>query len=93
MGNIEKRGKLLIHGDGTLVYWCPGCKTAHSVNRKWTFDGNYDNPTFSPSVLAAGREPRCHCFIRNGRFEYLSDCTRALAGMTVDMEDPDKIWE
>lgn len=28
---------------------------------------------------------RCHSFIRNGRIEYQSDCTHALAGQTVDM--------
>ena len=35
-------------------------------------------------------EPRfecgiCHCFIKAGRIEFLSDCTHKLAGQTVDM--------
>lgn len=29
----------------------------------------------------------CHSFIRNGKIEYLSDCTHDLAGKTVDMVD------
>lgn len=35
-------------------------------------------------------EPRdyvCHSFIRDGRIEFLSDCTHALAGTTVDLSE------
>lgn len=35
-------------------------------------------------------EPRvCHSFVRNGQIEFLSDCTHALAGKTVELPD----WE
>jgi hypothetical protein len=30
---------------------------------------------------------RCHTFVRNGRIEFLGDCTHALAGQTVDLPD------
>jgi hypothetical protein len=29
----------------------------------------------------------CHSFVRNGRIEFLHDCTHALAGQTVDLPD------
>ncbi len=29
----------------------------------------------------------CHCFVRDGRIQFLSDCTHALAGQTVDLPD------
>lgn len=29
----------------------------------------------------------CHSFVRDGRIEYLSDCTHALAGQTVEIPD------
>lgn len=29
---------------------------------------------------------RCHSFIRDGRIEFLSDCTHALAGKTVELD-------
>lgn len=77
------------------LYWCPGCGSAHGISirtsgdRGWTFDGNFDAPTYSPSQLTRyGYSPRdkiCHTFIRGGRIEYLSDCTHELAGKTVDM--------
>lgn len=31
----------------------------------------------------------CHSFVRGGRIEFLSDCTQALAGQTVDLPDVD----
>ena len=35
-------------------------------------------------------EPRplvCHSFVREGRIQFLSDCTHALAGQTVDLPE------
>lgn len=29
---------------------------------------------------------RCHCFVRDGKIEFLTDCSHALAGKTVEME-------
>ncbi len=31
----------------------------------------------------------CHSFVRDGRVEFLSDCTHALAGQTVDLPEVD----
>lgn len=43
---------------GRVAFWCPGCGEAHQVtvdgSRGWTFNGNGDKPTFSPSVLVRG---------------------------------------
>lgn len=42
------------------TWWCPGCTHTHSINvdnstgANWTFDGNVEQPTFSPSVLVRG---------------------------------------
>lgn len=33
----------------------------------------------------------CHSFVRDGRIEFLSDCTHALAGKTVDLLDVDAV--
>lgn len=65
----ETKGVLLA-GDGLIDFWCPGCQEMHSINvgdplgvlrggvGGWTFDNNYDKPTFSPSVLVTGGH---HC--------------------------------
>lgn len=59
----------------------------------WEWDGNLEHPTISPSILVhevtrpdgAVSVPRCHSFIRAGRWEFLPDSGHALAGQTVDM--------
>lgn len=46
---------------GRVMFWCPGCNQAHHVtvdgSRGWTFNGNGDRPTISPSVLVKGVVP------------------------------------
>lgn len=53
----------------------------------WSWDGNREQPTFSPSILQheSGSIPRCHSYVQSGRWQFLSDCTHKLAGQTVDM--------
>ncbi len=42
---------------GRLLFQCPGCKLAHGPavgegpGPRWTWNGNVDAPTFSPSIL------------------------------------------
>ena len=97
--------------DGTLHGYavrCPACDAAGlghahvfaartADGRGWSFNGDVERPTFSPSMLATctygedGRKTVCHSFVRDGRVEYLADCTHALAGQTIDLpafEDP-----
>jgi len=85
-------------GTGIFIFTCPGCKIDHAVHTKfknncgamWSFDGNRIKPTFNPSLLVRWPRPNkgdmvCHSFIRNGKIEFLSDCTHPLAGQTVDI--------
>ncbi len=54
------RGVLRTMGDGLVGFWCPGCDEMHMINTDmsdrpaWEFDGRYDQPTFSPSILVTG---------------------------------------
>lgn len=68
-------------------FWCPGCKQYHSFRVKvaegevhpsgkpfpvWTFNGNMESPTFSPSLLCInnlGPGKNCHLFLREGKIE------------------------
>lgn len=81
----EKSGK-------KLYLWCPGCDDLHGVEVSgegaWAWDGNLDAPTISPSILVTSSDPtkpRCHSFVRAGRWEFLGDSTHALAGQTVNI--------
>jgi hypothetical protein len=52
-----KKGKLRILNDGSLAFYCPGCKEYHAVHVDrqehpvWSFNGDYEKPTFTPSIL------------------------------------------
>ena len=88
---MSGRNKLKVYADGrTVVWWCQGCGCAHSIKvadgAPWTWNGDVDKPTFSPSVLSTG-EKRCHCFITDGNIRFLQDCGHGLAGKTVPMEE------
>jgi hypothetical protein len=75
--------------------WIIACPVTGAIriprDGRWEFDGNYERPTFSPSVCEglewdeSGEKGnwRNHVYIREGRIEYLSDCTHSMAGRTV----------
>ena len=85
--------------DGKHYAWafeCPGCGAAHHV-RGWEWNGSHDLPTVRPSILVTYKGPDtgvdgappavCHSFVTDGRIQFLSDCTHALAGQTVEIPD------
>lgn len=86
------------------MFWCPGCHMPHQVQYgegtgpRWIWNGDADKPTFQPSILVRcpwGEPPVdeiCHSFVTGGRIQFLSDCTHALAGQTVDIP-PFAAWD
>jgi hypothetical protein len=72
-------------GKEEKAFYCPGCKTHHAIDSRWTVSGTLEAPTIRASVLS--ENPRCHIFVTDGKIEFLSDCEHALAGQTVPMED------
>ena len=82
-------------GEAPAVY-CPACEFPHEFDNRWAYNNNPDSPTFSPSMnIRTGPFPPgtkregqidiCHSFVREGKIEYLSDCTHSMAGKTVDL--------
>ncbi|MFC7378286.1 DUF6527 family protein [Brevundimonas sp. GCM10030266] len=106
---MSAAGPFLRRVDGGYFAQCPGCNTWHHIavekplpnGARWTFDGNLEAPTFSPSlsvktgqavdpsyVREEGDPPgHCHSFIRSGHWEFCSDSTHALAGLIVPMPE------
>lgn len=74
------------------MIYCDGCKCCHCFDERWTFNNDFDKPTFSPSLLVRrnygedNEKQICHSFVRNGKIQYLGDCTHELAGKTLDLE-------
>lgn len=79
-------------GDELYAFHCPGCEYGHHVAvPRWTWNGSYDRPTVTPSLLVNSHDPasRCHSFITDGQIRFLADCFHGLAGHTVDLPDWD----
>jgi len=74
---------------GGYIIYCQGCKNHHAFDDRWTFNGDFEKPTFSPSMLVNKNEPRrrCHSFVTDGKIQFLSDCFHEFAGQTLDLED------
>lgn len=83
-----------------IVKW--GSKATHDgttpkTEPKWTFNGSMERPTFAPSLLVRWtfteeehgftEKHVCHSFIRDGRIQFLGDCTHDKKGLTVPLAD------
>jgi hypothetical protein len=87
--------------DGQIAHWCPACEELHPFavavpNRskaKWSFDGNVERPTFSPSMnirtgpFPDGHMEICHYFLTRGELRFRPDSTHGLKGQTVPLPD------
>lgn len=79
--------------EGSYWFKCLGCRRRHAFfvvgPLIWEFDGNMEEPTFSPSLSnkwnTHDSAHHCHLFVKKGKIEYCADSTHHLAGKTVDM--------
>ncbi len=77
---------------------CPGCGYYHLFDSRWSFNGNLEMPTFSPSMkswIEVGDPKRqivCHSFVANGKIQFLSDCAHELRGQTIDLPEISEDW-
>jgi hypothetical protein len=89
----------------SYLFDCPACGISHSCRvgathpegkPMWTFNGNLDRPTFHPSLVVRWRngavDQVCHSFIRDGRIQFLNDCTHGMGGKTVEIPDLEPGW-
>lgn len=82
-----------------VLVWCPGCDDLHTIGvegddgskprTEWTWDGNLEAPTVSPSILVRmdftnNVRPSivCHSYLESGRWRFLDDSTHAFSGVT-----------
>lgn len=73
---------------GMACIWCEGCKSIHQLNisndsiPRWNFNGNLDEPTFTPSLLCKTghyvqgqlQPPNCR-FCNDPDFDDYRSCT------------------
>lgn len=87
--------KLALGMPDEPLVWCHGCESLHRFNvnapnaftgARWSWNGDAEKPTFSPSLVVESGV-RCHSFLRDGVWEFLSDCTHSIAGQRVPLPD------
>lgn len=78
---------------GYMIF-CPACQCGHLFDSRWTFNGDFEKPTFRASMLIPGRQNppykptlRCHSFVTEGKIQFLDDCEHELKGQTVELPD------
>jgi hypothetical protein len=75
-------------GNFLYIFWCPGCHENHTFDVRegqWTFDGDWENPTFSPSLNLIPVGGKCHLILTEGIIHFLDDCRHHLCGQSVPM--------
>lgn len=61
----------------------------NNIQGLWTFNGDFDKPTFRASLLIGAHDAtyRCHSFITDGKIQFLGDCFHELKNQTVDLPE------
>jgi hypothetical protein len=103
MGQVSAKLRKTTHG---FAWWCPGCDKMHPLpyEKGWSWDGNLEEPTFSPSFKHEWRSKLmddrsvdlhyvCHYIVTAGKVAYCGDCTHALAGQIIDMPDLPEVYQ
>ena len=102
------KAKIWPDDPSMVAIQCPGCAT-EGIRFHWMrvkdnkkgkkvhdFNGDFEKPTFSPSLNHERTEwvshdeqkyIHCHSFVRNGMIQFLNDCTHDLRGKTVHLPD------
>ena len=100
---MTQKGEIIHDQDGSSPSFmsdCPACGIGHSLRIRddkgqrpsWSWNGSMSSPTFTPSLSVKWSkcdnvQIHCHSYITDGQIQFLSDCTHALAGQTVDMPE------
>jgi len=91
-----KVSKVLRRSEGRYWHFCPSCKKYHPLPDTWTFDGDLESPTFTPSFkqyLGKG-EISCHYIITKGKIYFCSDSNMDANKIMdmVELPDEDTEW-
>lgn len=95
---LHNMGDAYKDGETYVAFHCPGCEGGHGIPvtgpRAWGWNGSYDKPTITPSILVnvGGGNPTaaiCHSYVTDGRIQFLADSTHKLSGQTVEIPDWD----
>lgn len=79
--NMQVSATLRKTADG-YSHWCPGCGETHRIPTGaagWSFNGNVEKPTFSPSVRLTGKQT-----VKNDQGGWTGEWVRGPDGKALD---------
>ncbi len=76
MGQVSAKLRRAQNG---YIHWCPPCGETHRLPDGWTFDGNVDRPTFSPSFKHTGKQT-----VKDERGEWTGEWVCGADGKALD---------
>jgi len=98
------KAKLIDEDKGTIKIKCPAghlhfinTKVPNQLNAQWSFNGDFEKPTFSPSIREKtgyyvnpesadkGSSHICHFTVTEGKIHFYDDCTHELKNQTLDL--------
>ena len=78
----------------SAYYEQSNCLRSSSRKPVWSFNGNFERPTFSPSLRQYYNKPgtgeevtTCHNFVTDGKIQFCSDCPHEFKDQTLDLEE------
>ena len=89
-GSFMKLKRRKTQNGFIYIFWCPGCNEQHTFDVRpgeWEFNGNWDNPSFSPSLNLLPQGGRCHLFLKDGIIDFLGDCNHHLNNQKIPLVD------
>ena len=51
---MNQASRTLRRTESGFAHWCPGCEEPHSLPKSWSFNGDLERPTFTPSFKHSG---------------------------------------
>ena len=90
---MSKVSPYLRRAEGRYMHWCPGCNRMHPLPDGWTFNGDVNRPTFTPSFKhTIGQNPdgsfiTCRYILTNGVLNFCNDCHHPLSGKPVPLPE------
>ena len=76
---MGQAGPYFRRTESGLSHWCPGCGEMHNIPSSWTFNGDLNRPTFSPSVKITGKQT-----VKDARGEWTGEWVRGPDGKAID---------
>ena len=90
---LRRTGSTTSGDPGGYAHYCPGCDGMHVFavdepfpnGARWTFNGNLEKPTFSPSMNIGN--DWCHYNLTDGELRYTTCRGHNLGGQTLPLPE------